>query len=199
MKNAFLLVAIATLAIGCASPKDGNTGASGADGQTIVGATGTAGTNCTVEQLENGAKITCGDTSATIANGPPGLSIQGPPGLQGNDGPPGLSIQGPPGLSIKGDVGPQGAPGLSIEGPPGQSIVGPAGPKGDSIVGPAGAPGLDGAPGLAGKDGKDAVLPTFVLICHVPGNNNAKRHSMYVPQSFTSTPAAQYDYEGECN
>ncbi len=50
--------------------------------------------------------------SITGPQGPPGLSITGPPGIQGI---PGLSITGPPGI--------QGIPGLSITGPPG--IPGP--------------------------------------------------------------------------
>lgn len=71
--------------------------------------------------------------------GPPGLSVQGVPGLQGPQGVQGLQ-------GVPGEQGPQGV----------QGIQGPQGP-----VGPQGDPGPQGSPGDPGQDGK---TPTFR--CH---------------------------------
>lgn len=64
--------------------------------------------NCTVTQLSNGARIDCGNTSATILNGAATSNIgqQGPIGPQGIQG-----VTGP-----QGPVGPRGPAGISVSG-----------------------------------------------------------------------------------
>ncbi len=73
-------------------------------------------------------------TSAEI-QGPPGRSIQGPPG--------------PPGTSIQGSTGPRGAVGAQ----------GPPGPQGTSVAGPTGEQGYIGPEGPTGATGSEAPLP----------------------------------------
>ena len=82
--------------------------------------------------------------------GPPGsLGEQGPPGSPGEQGPPGSpGEQGPPGSP--GEQGPPGSPGeQGPPGPPGEQ--GPPGPPGEQ--GPPGPPGEQGPPGPAGGQG----------------------------------------------
>lgn len=68
----------------------------------------------------------------------------------------------------------------------------------NGLNGTNGVNGNDGVNGQNGKDGAPGINENFVLICHVPGGNNGKRHSIVVPQSFLTTAAATYDYTGEC-
>lgn len=55
-----------------------------------AGQPGAPGAGCTVEQLEAGALITCGNTAALVRNGIDGIDgLQGPQGEQGPVGPQG--------------------------------------------------------------------------------------------------------------
>lgn len=98
--------------------------------------------------------------------GPPGLN-----GLHGAVGPPGRSIDGPQGP--QGDTGPEGEPGANGE--PGevgaqgtQGANGESGQRGDTgpqgEVGPQGEPGAEGPPGPVGPEGPAGISPT-TLTC----------------------------------
>lgn len=71
-----------------ANGRDGRDGQNGTDGSNgedgSNGSDGAAGTSCSVSQTETGALITCGDTSAVIANGQDGQN--GSDGQDGSDG-----------------------------------------------------------------------------------------------------------------
>lgn len=66
---------------------NGEKGEKGADGDGKQGAPGADGQGCRLQNLDNGAKITCGENSVTLTNGVDGP--QGPPGNDGNNFYPG--------------------------------------------------------------------------------------------------------------
>ncbi|XP_074662909.1 uncharacterized protein LOC141915322 isoform X2 [Tubulanus polymorphus] len=92
-----------------------------------------------IQKLANisGIKGEKGDKGERGESGPPGLSIQGPPGLPGKA--PDIISDGYGAKGEKGDRGLMGPPGLP----------GPAGLQGNcsTVIGPIGPPGLPGPPG----------------------------------------------------
>ncbi len=198
MKTVFIYVMV-ILGLAACSPEKGDRGS---DGSTIVGATGTPGTDataCRTEPVNGGVKLICPNSEDVILHG-----AKGDVGEKGNNGSNGVDGQ----AGSNGVKGDQGAPGLQgnqgIAGAPGQN--GNAGPKGDKgdvgNPGSNGSNGTDGAPGLNGKDGapgKDAALPTFVTVCHVPNGAQPKKHSIVVPDFVAAQLiAGGFDYIGEC-
>ena len=113
---------------------------------------GTSGTGSASQRLEGAG--TAGPVGPT-----------GPAGSQGATGPtgPASTVAGP-----TGPLGPTGAPGI-------MGLVGPTGPTGQSITGPTGSPGNNGATGAPGVMG-------------LPGATGPTGASITGPQGATGNP-----------
>lgn len=127
----------------------GSVGAAGANG--AMGPAGRDGMSCSVEDVEEGARVVCGSDVVVVQHGEDGEQGEiGPPGPQGLRGPVGpVGPQGERGP--RGERGPEGEDGSRGE----RGVAGPLGPEGGR--GPAGLPGEMGPIGPYGPQGEQGL------------------------------------------